>query len=83
MLHIYIYIYDISSLRVNKGETRLLTQYCDFDTVWAIEGWLFVSGRGMIFFYEASVLVLGPTQSPVQWEPVDTSPAESGWSIHS
>jgi hypothetical protein len=33
-------------------------------------------------FYEASVLVSGPTQPPVQWEPVATSSAESGRSIH-
>jgi hypothetical protein len=67
----------------NKGEARLFTQYCDFVTVWAIEGWRFVFERGKIFFYKVSVLVLEPTQSPVQWEQVDTSPAESGWSIHS
>jgi len=34
-------------------------------------------------FYEASVLVSGPTHPPVQWEPVATSPAESGRSIQS
>jgi hypothetical protein len=43
----------------NKGEARLFSQYCDFATVWAIEGWRFVFGRGKIFFLRSPCTGLG------------------------